>query len=71
MVATSKTSQQLANFRLAVSAAKYVNADLGPATGLNLAPNGQSEIRQVDYALKLDRNFSKLHARQKGSASQT
>lgn len=48
MRATSKTPQQITNFKLAVSAAKYMTADLGAATGSSLAPFGQNDIRQVD-----------------------
>jgi hypothetical protein len=47
MRATSKSAQQITNFKLAVSAAKYMTADLGAATGASLAPFGQSDIRQV------------------------
>lgn len=51
MTATNRSSMQIANCKFAVSAAKYVTADLGAASGLNLAPHGQNDIRQVSSML--------------------
>jgi hypothetical protein len=68
MVATNKSSSQITNFKLAVSAAKYVTTDLGNATGTNLAPLGQSEIRQVNPIIILGHHDSKHNARREGSS---
>jgi hypothetical protein len=68
MVAASKTSLAVTNFKLAVSAAKYMTADLGAATGTSLAPFGQNEIRQVNLALMVVRDLSEHPARPKGGS---
>lgn len=50
MAAVSKSSEQITNFKLAISAAKYLTIDLAGASGTVLSPLGGNEVKQVNEA---------------------
>lgn len=51
MIAKAKNAFTLNNFKLAISAAKYLTMELGHASGNVLASNGSNEVRQVAFIL--------------------
>lgn len=69
MIAKSKNVFALNNFKLAISAAKYLTMELGHASGNLLAANGSNEVRQVAFFLCSGAYYRQLTTRPEACSS--